>query len=189
MAIDARARCTSGKPAGLSCRPAPTRTLVLPFPMTRCLGQFVAETDISIGTLPQMHAVDPYVAVGHDAVKLDEDAASGVFFGQGKMLPIPADACRQKAAARRPVGFVAANGPSMLQSCGTSSRSPFRIIKQDGFGARSVSFEKAPAGIKGQYDSRFRRCRRTGYQESKEYHAESQFHGCAFLQSMHACAL
>src|SRR5947208_12118650 len=60
--------------------------------------QFIAKADIAIRTLPQVEAINPNVAVGHDAIEVDEDAPSRVVGWQREMFAIPADTCRQETA-------------------------------------------------------------------------------------------
>ena len=52
---------------------------------------------IAVGTLSQIIAVAPDLAVLIDAVEADGDLFSSVFFGKGKTQPVPADASRQIA--------------------------------------------------------------------------------------------
>src|ERR1035437_7120774 len=61
-------------------------------------GQFVLEADVAERPMAKLEAVDPDIAVGHDAVELDEDAALGIIGGQREMFAIPANAARQKGA-------------------------------------------------------------------------------------------
>src|SRR5437764_13043966 len=58
--------------------------------------QFIAKADIAIRTPAQVEAIDPDVAVGHDAIEVDEDLTAGVVCGQREMFAIPAYARRQK---------------------------------------------------------------------------------------------
>src|SRR6185295_9860484 len=55
-------------------------------------GKLVAKADIAVRPLTKVKAVDPYVAVGHDAVKVDEDTPAFVVRGQSKIFAIPAHA-------------------------------------------------------------------------------------------------
>src|SRR5436853_3809637 len=58
--------------------------------------QFIAKADIAKRPLPQVEAIDPNVAVGHDAIEVNEDATARVVSRQPEMFAIPADSCRQK---------------------------------------------------------------------------------------------
>src|ERR1700674_3982258 len=60
-------------------------------------GKLVAKADVAVGPLAKMKAVDPGVAVGHYAVKVQEDAPVFVTRRQCEMLSIPSDAGRKKA--------------------------------------------------------------------------------------------
>ena len=77
-------------------------------------GEFVAESDVAVGALAEVVAVDPDVAVGHDAVELDEDAAVGVGDGDGEVFAIPADTVGEVGSAlsgRVGLGERAFDGP------------------------------------------------------------------------------
>ncbi len=69
-------------------------------------GQFVPEADVAVRAVAQMIAVDPHVAVGHDAVEVDRHAPGGVRLGNPKGFPVPADSGGQKRAALSGGGFL-----------------------------------------------------------------------------------
>jgi len=93
-------------------------------------------------------AVDPDLAVSHDAVEFDKDAPIGVIRGKGEMFPVPADAGWKKAAgAARGILLVelAFDAPVVRHVQGAP-----RGVREAGlFGAWSVGFEEAPIGVEG----------------------------------------
>src|SRR6266853_1606004 len=71
------------------------------------IGQLIAEADVAVGPMVQMKAVNPHVAVSHDAVEVYEDSPVSFRRRQSEMLAIPAYACRKKTArAARRVLFI-----------------------------------------------------------------------------------
>ena len=63
-------------------------------------GQVVKEAHVAVGTVAQVKAVDPYVAVGHHAVEGNIDVTVGVSGGQQKALAIPGDSGGEEASGR-----------------------------------------------------------------------------------------
>src|SRR5215471_8709083 len=89
MAINARAAVpTRGWLTGVVG--ADSNQIALSVAEVKMPGKFVAKADVSIGSLAKMEAVDPNVAVGHDAVKIDKHTALGIFRRQNEMLAVPA---------------------------------------------------------------------------------------------------
>ena len=60
------------------------------------IGQFVTKAHIAIGTLAEMKAINPNVAVCHHTVEFDKD--SFVFRVECEVLAIPTNAGRKEAA-------------------------------------------------------------------------------------------
>src|SRR6185312_4690342 len=66
--------------------------------------KFVTKADVTVGTMAEVKAVDPDIAVGHHAVELHGHAVVGSAGREGEMLSIPADAAGKVSA--RAAGFV-----------------------------------------------------------------------------------
>src|SRR6266536_2794697 len=93
-----------------------------------------------------MEAVDPYVAIGHHSIKLDEHALTLVVRRQDEMLAIPADAGREKAArAARRVILVewSFNAPIV----GHVQLPPAAVVKGRLLSTRGIRFEKTPIAV------------------------------------------
>ena len=103
--------------------------------------------------MAEEEAIDPDVAVGHDAVEVDEDALAAIGSGDGEGFAVPADAGGQEsssAASGVPGVERALDAPVVRQVEGA----PRRIVEGGGLGAGGVGFEEAPAliertGIRG----------------------------------------
>ena len=115
-------------------------------------GQFVAETDVTVGPLAEVEAVDPDVAVGHDAVEVDEDATLGIIRRKYEMLAIPADAGGQKAA-RAAGGIICIERAFDAPVMGHVQAAPRGVIKVGFLGVRGIGLEKAPIKVEGCGDS------------------------------------
>ena len=61
--------------------------------------QIVFEGGVAVGTVAQMPAVDPDVAVAVYAIEIDKDLAAAFRTGELKCLPVPTDPARQIARA------------------------------------------------------------------------------------------
>ncbi len=61
--------------------------------------EVVLEADPTVGAMAEEEAVDVDVAVGHDAVELDEDGFGGGIGGESEVFAIPADARGDEGAA------------------------------------------------------------------------------------------
>jgi len=105
-------------PAALRYRQRTAITLRAACPKRRWAGQVVKEAHVAVGTVAQVKAVDPYVAVGHHAVEGNIDVTVGVSGGQQKALAIPGDSGGEEASGG-PLRFFWSTGPAMLQSWGT----------------------------------------------------------------------
>src|SRR5438128_652921 len=106
-----------------------------------------------------MRAVDPDVAVGHNAVEVDEDEPAFVICRQREMFAIPADAGGKKTA--RAAGWVVLVEWSLDTPIVRHVQlTPGLIIKLRMLSSSRVAFEKEPIGIKrGNDASRSRRTR------------------------------
>src|SRR5260370_41780100 len=62
------------------------------------IGEFVKETDVTVGTLAKMKPVYPYIAVCHYTVEFNKHAFPGEANWEHKVFSIPADASREEAA-------------------------------------------------------------------------------------------
>ena len=83
--------------------------------------EVISETGISIRPMPEHLSVDPHIAVGHHAVEIDEDVLVFRIRRKREMLAIPTNPRAQKRP-RPASGASCSNGPSIAQSCGTSTR-------------------------------------------------------------------
>ena len=115
-------------------------------------GQLVAKADVTIRPLAQVEAVDPDIAVGHDAVEVDEDTPHSISREQREMFSIPADAGGKKAtcSTRRVAPVEWSFDTPVVRHV---ELAPRRIIKVWLFSSSLVAFEKEPIGIKGGNDA------------------------------------
>src|SRR5690349_17388367 len=60
------------------------------------VSQFVTETHVPIRTFAKLEPINPDIAVGHDAVEVDEDALLRKFSGESEMFAVPANASWKK---------------------------------------------------------------------------------------------
>jgi hypothetical protein len=112
--------------------------------------EIVGESDVAIGTLAQVLAVDPHFAVLIDAVELDDDGAVLVGIGHAEALAIPGDARGQASLGF----FLLAEGAFDAPIVGQIDRAPWGVGELGLLGAGRVSLEELPAEIKGLADSR-----------------------------------
>src|SRR5215471_8149303 len=114
--------------------------------------KFVAKADVSVGSLTKMEAVDPNIAVGHNAVKINKHTALGIFRGQNEMLAVPANASGQvSAGCSSGIRFVERtfNAPVVRNVQDT----PLCVIQGDCFCANRIALEEAPIAIEGERGS------------------------------------
>ena len=135
-------------------------------------GQFVAETDVTIGSVTQQRTIDPYVAVRHDPVELDEDTSPGRIGREGESFAIPADAARQERAraARRSLRVEGTFDAPIMRHV---ERAPRRVVEVQLFPVLDVPFEKSPASIEILMEAViFPGVARDGVVHPEEQHAE-----------------
>jgi len=96
--------------------------------------------------MAQQKAVDINIAVGHDAIELDQDRFAGGVRGKGEVLAIPANAGWHKcaAAARR---VVLVNGAFDAPIVRQVKLAPGGIHEIGLIGAFGVGAAEEPAGI------------------------------------------
>jgi hypothetical protein len=118
----------------------------LPVAEIETAGEFVAETDVTVGALPERVTVDPDLAVGHHAVKFDEHAARGVIRREGEAFAVPADARREEraGAGRRRLLVERAGDAPIVRHVHDAPRGVGEIGQ---LRARGVALEETPAGI------------------------------------------
>ena len=139
-------------------------------------GEFVAKADVAVRPLAQVEAVDPHVAVGHDAVEFDEHALVGVGRRQREMLAIPADAAGQeRARAAGGILFVerAFDAPVVRHVDGA----PGAVVEVGLFRAGGVGFQEAPAGIEGGD------IRGLQAENGREDEGDSAYHGSVLIMT------
>src|SRR3989442_2361579 len=106
-----------------------------------------------------MGAVDPDVAVSHNAVEVDENASAFVIRGQREMFAIPADAGWKKTACA--AGWVVLVEWSFDTPIVRHVQlTPGLIIKLRVLSSSRVAFEKKPIRIKRGNDASRGRCTR-----------------------------
>ena len=106
--------------------------------------QIVFEGGVAVGTVAQMPAVDPDVAVAVYAIEIDKDLAAAFRNGELKCLPVPTDPARQIArAAGIGRGVRAFNRPIVRQV----HLPPVPIVEFRPFRAGGIGFVELPAGV------------------------------------------
>src|SRR6266446_5706428 len=114
--------------------------------------QFIAKADIAIRTLPQVEAINPNVAVGHDAIEVDEDAPARVVSGQREVFAIPADTCRQKTT-RASRWILLIEWPLYTPVMRNVQYAPGAVVEIRFLSAWSIAFKKTPIGVERRSDS------------------------------------
>ena len=99
-----------------------------------------------------MEAIDPNVAVGHDAIEVDEDAPARVVCGQRETFAIPADTCRQETtrASRR---ILLVEWPFNTPVMRHVELPPCAVIEVWSLSAWSIAFKKTPIAVERRSDS------------------------------------
>src|SRR5579884_515170 len=120
-----------------------------------------------------MKAVDPDVAIRHDAVEIDEDAFRGIGFGQSELLSVPADTGGEKAA--RAAGCVLRiKRPGDAPIVRHVNCAPGGIVEGGLLGAGGVGLQKAPARVKGDDRALLELRRRRGNLSSEKQREQGQ---------------
>ena len=112
--------------------------------------QVVGKRNVAVGTLAEILAVDPHLAVLVDAAELDGDHPAAVRFGQREALAVPADAGRQARLGR----FFLAERPFDAPIVREVHASPGRVREIRLLRAGGVALEEFPAEVEALPDSR-----------------------------------
>ena len=134
--------------------------------------QFIAKADIAIRTPAQVEAIDPNVAVGHDAIEVDEDAPARVVCGQRETFAIPADTCRQETtrASRR---ILLVEWPFNTPVMRHVELPPRGVIEVRFLSTWGIAFKKTPIAVEGRSNSS-KRCRLWRCRRSNREHGHNQ---------------
>ena len=130
----------------LGCIAADRDYVVRRRPELHMARQVVEEAYKAVGAMAEVKAVDPNVAIGHDSVEHDIDAAMGIFRGQRKGLAIPGDPGWEKGSSRA-AEVVLVNGAGDAPVMRQGDTAPGGIVEGDLCRVGLIALEKLPLRI------------------------------------------